>query len=92
MNKKLQSPVGQLSLFDNEIDPQKHYLGKLCLHRHKYWGREQSVRYIKTNACVECQRSNQSAKYLRCRIALITGEDVGMPMVRELVKDRKLKR
>lgn len=78
MKKKLQLIVGQLSLFDNEIDPQKHYLGKLCLHQHKYWGCEQSVRYIKSNACVECQRSNQSAKYLRDRIALITREDVGM--------------
>jgi hypothetical protein len=40
-------------------DPSKSYLGELCKHGHTYNGSDCSLRNIKSNACVECERVRQ---------------------------------
>ena len=39
-----------------KFNPDKHYLGPLCKNKHDYNGTGQSIRYIKTMACAECQK------------------------------------
>ena len=40
-----------------KYNPEKHYLGELCRNKHEYKNTGQSLRYIKSMACVECQKA-----------------------------------
>lgn len=47
-----------------KFKPEKHYLGPLCKNLHDYNETGQSIRYIKTQACAECQKEAMT-KYMR---------------------------
>lgn len=47
-----------------KFKPEKHYLGHLCKNKHDYNGTGQSIRYLKTQACAECQKEAMT-KYMK---------------------------
>lgn len=45
------------------FDPEVHYLGKACKHKHYHKGTKKSRRYISNQTCCVCHKNNFS-KYL----------------------------